>query len=86
MEAEEAFETLKYSICKTAMLALPEEGSQYVLCSDTSKCAVKAVLSQNQQDGETRVISCWSRKLKSAEMQYPTYNRELLVICYAVVT
>ena len=45
-EAEEAFETLKDVICKAPMLALPEECGEYVLHSDASKYAVRAVLSQ----------------------------------------
>jgi hypothetical protein len=84
-EAEEAFETLKDAICKAPVLALPEEGGEYVLHSDASKYAVGAVLSQKRQDGETRVIAFWSRKLKGAETRYPTYDRELLAIRDAVV-
>jgi hypothetical protein len=84
-EAEEAFETLNDAICKASVLALPEDGGEYVLHSDASKYAVGAVLSQKQQDGETRVIAFWSRKLKGAETRYPTYDRELLAICDAVV-
>jgi hypothetical protein len=66
-EAEEAFETLKDAMCKAPVLALPEEEGEYMLHSDASKYAVGAVLSQKRQDGETRVIAFWSRKLKSAE-------------------
>jgi hypothetical protein len=66
------------------VLALPQEGEDYVLHSDASKYAVGAVLSQKRQDGETRVIAFWSRKLKSAETRYPTYDRELLAICDTV--
>jgi len=67
------------------VLALPEEGGEYVLHSDTSEYAAGAVLSQKRQDGETRVIAFWSRKLKSAERRYPTYDRELLAIGDRVV-
>ena len=84
-EAEEAFETLKNAICKAPMLALPEEGGEYVLYFDASKYSVRAGLSQKQQDGETRVSAFWSRKLQSAETQYPTYDRELPAIHDAVV-
>jgi hypothetical protein len=62
------------------VLALPEERGEYVLHSDASKYAVGAVVSQMRQDGETRVIAIWSRKLNSAETRYPTYDRELLAI------
>jgi len=84
-EAEAAFETLKHDICKVPVLALPEEGGEYVLHSGASKYAVGAVLSLKRQDGETRVIRFWSRKLESADTRYPTYNRELLAIRDAVV-
>jgi hypothetical protein len=84
-EAEETFKILKDAICQAPVLALPEEGGEYVLHSDTSKYAVGAVLSQKRQDGETRVIAFWSNMLKSSETRYPTYDRELLAIRDAVV-
>ena len=84
-ETEEAFKTLKDAICKAPVRALPEIGGEYELYSDTSKYAVGAVLSQKRQDGETGVIAFWSRKLKSAEMRYTTYDRELLAIHHAVM-
>jgi len=55
--AEEAFKTLKDAICNAPVLALPEEGGEYMLHCDASKYAVGAVLSQKRQDGETRVIA-----------------------------
>jgi hypothetical protein len=67
-EAEEAYKTLIDSICKASVLALPEKGGVYLLHSDASKYAVGAVLSQKQQEGETRVIAFWNRKLQGAEM------------------
>jgi hypothetical protein len=66
-EAEEASEMLKDAICKAPVLALPEEEGEYVLHSNASKYAVGAVLSQQREDEETRVLAFWSRKLKSAE-------------------
>jgi hypothetical protein len=43
-EAEEAFDTVKYAICKAPILALPEEGGKYVQHSDVSKYTAGAVL------------------------------------------
>lgn len=83
-EAVQAFEMWKDAICKAPMPALPGEGGEYVLHSDACKYAVGAVASQKQQDEQTIFIAIWSRKLKSAEMQYPKYNRKLLVICGTV--
>jgi len=83
--AEEAFQTLKDAIIKAPMLALSEKRGMYLLHSAASKYSVGAVLSQKQQDGETRVIAICSGTFKSAEMQYPTYDREPLVIRDTVV-
>jgi hypothetical protein len=84
-DAEEAFGTLNNAICKGPLLALPEERGEYVLRSEAGKYAVRAVQSQKRQDGETRVIAFWNRKLNSAETRYPTYDRRLLMIPEGVV-
>jgi len=84
-KAKEAFEPLKDTICTSPVLAQCEEWYEYMLNCDASKYAVGAVLSQKHKDEETRVITLCSRKLNSAEIWYPTENRELLEICDTVV-
>ena len=84
-EAAEIFKMFHDAIRKAPILALPEDGGEYVLHSDASKYAVGAVLSQKRQDGETRGIGYWSRKFESVVMVYPTYDRELLATHDAVV-
>jgi len=83
--AREAFPPLNNAIRTDPMLALLEEGGEYVLHSDISEYAVGAVLSQMRQDGVTRVIAYWSRKLKSEETPYLTYDIELLAMQDIVV-
>lgn len=74
-KVDETFHPLEDAISMAPVLALPEEQGECMLHSDASKNAVRAVLSQMRQGGETSMIAFWSRKMKSAEAEYPTYNR-----------
>jgi hypothetical protein len=84
-EAEEAFEILKDAFCKAPLLAQPEDEGKYMLHSDASKYAFRAVLSPKRQDRETRVISFVRRKLKGTETRYSIYDRQLQAIHDTVV-
>jgi len=84
-DPEKPFETLKDAIFEALMLALPGEQCKYMLHSDASKYAVRAVLLQKLHNGETRGIAFWSRKRMSTKTQYPTCDKELLMIHDAVV-
>lgn len=84
-EGEEALECSQDAISKAPVLPQSEEGSRYVLHSETEIYAVRVVVSQNQDHEETAVIAVWGRKLTSAEMLYHTYVSKLLAICDAVV-
>ena len=41
-------------------------------------------LSQADHSGELRLITCTSRKLKPAERNYPTHEREMLALVHAL--
>ena len=54
---EETLPTLTDNTWMAPLRPLTEDGGEYILHSDGSKYAVRAVLSQMQQDRETRVIA-----------------------------
>jgi RNase H-like domain found in reverse transcriptase len=54
-----------------------------VVTSDASEGGISAVLEQEYNDG-LHPVAYASRKLNSAEQNYPTHDRELLAILYAV--
>jgi RNase H-like domain found in reverse transcriptase len=54
-----------------------------VVTTDVSDVGFGAVLEQEYDDG-LHPVAYASRKLNSAEQNYPTHDRELLAITYAV--
>ncbi|PAA58275.1 hypothetical protein BOX15_Mlig005277g1 [Macrostomum lignano] len=81
-EAEAAFNQLKQALLSAPILAFPdmsESGSEFILDTDASDCAIGAVLSQVQAS-EERVIAYASRALSRAERNYCVTRRELLAV------
>ena len=74
----EWFETCKSVLTSEPVLAYPDFDKPFELTTDASKFAVGAILSQNNHP-----ISYASRTLNSAEINYPTYEKELLAIIWA---
>jgi hypothetical protein len=80
-----AFEDLKDTLTSAHVLVTPDPTLQYEVYTDASKFALGAVLLQNQGKG-LQPVAYLSRKLNSAERKYPTGDREMLGIYYALQT
>ncbi|OWZ07833.1 hypothetical protein PHMEG_00019719 [Phytophthora megakarya] len=78
------FKELKRRLCNPPVLHLPDFKQPMHLRTDASKFAVGGVLFQIV-DGIERPIVYTSRKTKSAELNYPTQQQELLAIVHALV-
>lgn len=81
----QAFEQLKQALTTPPVLVTPDHSKPFklkVYC-DASKFAIGAVLMQ-VKDGEERPVAYESRKLSSAEMNYNTYEQELLALVHAL--
>lgn len=79
---QQAFENLKLIIAKPPVLHYPDlsENSRFILQTDASNHSLGAVLcNQNKQP-----IAFASRNLNKSEMNYPTIEKELLAIVWAV--
>jgi hypothetical protein len=83
-EQQQAFDQLKAQLTSAPVLAHPDPTRQYVLHTDASGFAIAAVLSQQQQDGTTRPVAYYSRKMSAAEKNYDVHDQELLAIVMAV--
>ncbi|KAE9302457.1 Transposon Tf2-6 polyprotein [Phytophthora fragariae] len=77
------FKELKRRLCNPPVLHLPDFKQPMHLRTDASKFAVGGVLFQ-VVDGVERPIAYTSRKMKSAELNYPTQQQELLAIVHAL--
>ncbi|XP_076062417.1 uncharacterized protein LOC143037752 [Oratosquilla oratoria] len=76
---ERAFHKLKSYLCSSPILQLPNPRKPFTLRTDASQDAVGAVLLQ-EQDGWLYPVAYHSRKLRAAERNYSTIERELLGI------
>ncbi|KAG3047783.1 hypothetical protein PI125_g26810 [Phytophthora idaei] len=77
------FKELERRMCNPPVLHLPGFSQPRHLRTDASKFAVGGVLFQ-VVDGAERPIGYTSRKMKSAELNYPTQQQELLAIVHAL--
>ena len=79
-EAEErAFQTLKQLLCTQPILQLADFSKKFVLRTDASQDGIGAVLLQ-EFDGALFPVAYHSRKLRAAERNYSTVERELLAV------
>ncbi|KAJ0396884.1 hypothetical protein ATCC90586_002827 [Pythium insidiosum] len=70
VECQQAFDSIKKSLMDDPVLAIAnQDKSFYVVCDN---------------DGAERVISYQSRRLNSAERNYPVHDKELLAMKYAL--
>ncbi|XP_011686344.1 PREDICTED: uncharacterized protein LOC105449050 [Wasmannia auropunctata] len=80
---DEAFETLKDSLCSAPILQYPDFEKPFNLTTDASGYAVGGILSQGII-GKDLPISYTSRILNKAEQNYSTIEKECLAIIYCV--
>lgn len=63
----------------------PHKGYLFILSTDSSLTPLGAALFQKTDEGKLLLISCASRSLKGAELNYFTTELELLAIVWAVL-
>jgi hypothetical protein len=80
----EAFESLKSALLSAPVLAFPDFSKEFILTTDASHYAIGALLTQNYPEGE-RLISCSSRSLTEAELNYSNTDREILAVIDGVL-
>ncbi|XP_025267772.1 uncharacterized protein LOC112639094 [Camponotus floridanus] len=82
-EQEQAFTTLRDSLCTQPVLQYPDFTKPFVLTTDASGYAIGGILSQGTI-GKDLPIAYASRLLNDAEKNYSTIEKELLAIVYCV--
>ena len=79
VDMECAFDRTKEMLANATMLNHPDPSSPIALTIDASDTAIGAVLEQTVL-GDWQPLAFLSKKLKTAEQKYSTYDRELLAI------
>jgi hypothetical protein len=80
---EHAFETLKDACTSAPVLVTPDCALPFEVFTDASNFALGAVLLQNQGKGP-QPVAYLSKKLTLTERNYPTGDREMLAIYFAL--
>ena len=80
---KKSFNKLKNFLTTVPILLLPDPTKQFIVTTDASDFAIRAILSQNQGKGQ-QPVAYESRKLTSAEQNYPIHKKELLAIVHAI--
>ena len=83
-ECTASFETLKNAIVNAATLSFPDRDKPFYLFCDASNIGIGSTLSQKNDKGEFIPVCFYSRKLQSAEINYPTVEKELLSVVSSV--
>ena len=83
---QSAFLHLKQAICSAPVLRIFDPDLITFVDTDASGFAIGAVLLQKDQQGNAHPIAFTSRKLQSAERNYPTHEQELLAVIHALRT
>lgn len=79
-----AAQRLQRLLLSAPTLALPDYDREFVLITDASDVGMGAVLAQEDDNGNLRPISFWSRKLSDTERRYSATEREALAIVFFV--
>ena len=85
-DKERAFNSLKEAISKAPVLRIFDPDLPSTVETDASGFAIGAVLFQTDSNGVSRPVAFTSRKLNSAERNYPTHEQELLAAVHALKT
>src|ERR1035438_2926025 len=80
---ETAFNNLKNALTHAPVLRPADPTLPFTLTTDASSFAIGAVLSQDDGSG-ARPVCFGSRKLSTAEQNYPTHEQELLAVVHFI--
>jgi RNase H-like domain found in reverse transcriptase len=78
---ESAFHDVKRAYTIAPVLKIADPALEYVMTTDASDVGIGAVVEQ-EYDGVLHPVVYASRKLNSAEQNYPTHDRGLLATMY----
>ena len=81
---DNAFEKLKEQLASAPVLVFPMLNEDYVLYTDASEVGIGAVLCQETDDGDEKVISFASKAFSGAEKNWTTTEKEAYAVVWAL--
>ena len=81
---DNAFKALVHRLTQLPVLCYPDFSKPFIVRTDASKQGLGAVLCQEQESGDVRVVTYGSRTLRKAEENYSTHKLEFLALYWAV--
>ena len=81
---QRAFEEIRERFARSIYLVQPDDTQDYIMNTDASVKAIRAVLMKKDKDVRIKIISTASRILTPAEQRYTTCELELMAIVYAL--
>ena len=79
-EQQKAFETIKATMAKDVLLFYPDHNQPFFIYTDSSDYQLGATIAQRDDNGNLRPVAFFSKKLNSAQRNYPTGEKEFLSI------
>ena len=83
-DQDKAFQALIKQLTGPPVLCYPDFSKPFLLRTDASKQGLGAVLCQEQESGDVRVVAYGSRTLRKAEENYSTHKLEFWALYWAV--
>ena len=83
-ECERSFQLLKQKLISAPVLAYPDFTRPMILYVDASSTALGAILAQEDENGDERVILYLSHQLNDCEQRYSASERETLALVWAL--
>lgn len=75
-----AFIQLKNAISSITYRAQPDINKDFILTTDASQYGISAILSQRNENNSESIISCYSKSMDKAQLNYTVTEKELLAI------
>ncbi len=79
-----AFDQLQHNLMSEPILSMPEPDRPFVVHTDFSHVALRAILEQQKSDNKCHIISCTSRNCSAAEAKLGPTDGEILALVFAV--
>ena len=79
-QAQDAFDTLNYSLITAPMLYYPDLNNSFCLTTDASDVSLGFILSQKDINNKDRVVAYGGRSIRPEERKWTVIEKECLAV------